>query len=87
MSEPIAIESILTEERVFPPPAEFAEKAHINSFAEYERLYAEAAADPQAFWARQAEDLHWFKKWDTILEWNEPFAKWFVGGKINISFN
>ena len=50
-------------------------------------MYAEAAADPQAFWAKQAEDLHWFKKWDTVLEWNEPFAKWFVGGKLNISYN
>ncbi len=46
-----------------------------------------AAADPEAFWAKQAEELHWFKKWDTVLEWNEPFAKWFVGGKINISYN
>ncbi len=87
MPEPVAIESILNEARVFPPPPHFAEMAHIKSFAEYERLYAEAAADPQAFWAQQAESLHWFKKWDTVLEWNEPFAKWFVGGKINISFN
>ncbi len=87
MPEPIAIESILNEERVFPPPREFAENAHIKSFDEYEQLYAEAAADPQAFWAKQAEDLEWFKKWDTVLEWNEPFAKWFIGGKINISHN
>ncbi len=87
MPEPIAIESILNEGRVFPPPPEFAENAHVKSFAEYERLYAEAAADPRAFWARQAEDLHWFKKWDTVLDWNEPFAKWFVGGKINVSYN
>ena len=61
--------------------------ASVKSFEEYERLYAEAAADPEAFWAKQAEDLHWFKKWDTVLEWNEPFAKWFVGGKLNISYN
>jgi acetyl-CoA synthetase len=87
MPEPIAIESILNEERVFPPPAEFSDKAHVKSFAEYEQIYAEAAADPEAFWARQAGELDWFKKWDTVLEWNEPFAKWFVGGKINISHN
>ena len=54
---------------------------------EYERMYAEAAADPAAFWAKQAEELHWFKKWDTVLEWNEPFAKWFVGGNLNVSYN
>ena len=73
--------------RLFPPPPEFAANAHIKSFEEYERLYAEAAADPEAFWAKQAESLDWFRKWDTVLEWNEPFAKWFVGGKINISYN
>src|SRR6187200_207501 len=82
-----AIESTLTENRVFPPPAEFAAAAHIKSFEEYEELFAEAAKNPEEFWARQAEELDWFKKWDTILEWNEPHAKWFVGGKINISYN
>jgi acetyl-CoA synthetase len=87
MSEPIAIESTLHETRVFPPPHEFAANAHIKSFEEYEALYAEAAADPAAFWAKQAEDLHWFRKWDTVLEWNEPHAKWFEGGKINIAYN
>ena len=87
MSDSTAIESVLQESRLFQPPAEFAAKANVKSFEEYERLYAEAAADPEAFWAKQAEDLHWFKKWDTVLEWNEPFAKWFVGGKLNISYN
>jgi acetyl-CoA synthetase len=81
------MESTLHETRVFPPPAEFAANAHIKSFEEYEALYAEAAADPAAFWAKQAEDLHWFRKWDTALEWNEPHAKWFAGGRINISYN
>ncbi|MEK7856644.1 MAG: AMP-binding protein, partial [Acidobacteriota bacterium] len=87
MSDNSAIESVLSEKRLFPPPAEFAANAHIKSFDEYERLYAEAKADPQAFWAKQAEELSWFRKWDTVLEWNEPFAKWFTGGKINISYN
>ena len=87
MSDQAAIESVLNEERVFPPPPEFSANAHVKSFEEYERLYDEAAEDVLAFWAKQAEALDWFKKWDEVLEWNEPFAKWFVGGKINISYN
>ncbi len=87
MSESVAIESMSNESRVFPPPAEFAANAHIKSFEDYERIYAEAAADPEGFWAKQAAELHWFKKWDSVLEWNSPHAKWFVGGKINISYN
>ncbi len=87
MSRPGSIESILNEHRLFPPPADFAAKAHIKSFEEYEQLYERAAADPAAFWAEQAEQLDWFRKWDTVLEWQEPFAKWFVGGKINIAHN
>jgi acetyl-CoA synthetase len=55
------IESILDEVRVFPPPAEFAASANVKSMDEYERIYAEAAADPEAFWAKQAEELHWFR--------------------------
>ncbi len=81
------IESTLNESRIFPPPAEFAENAHIKSFAEYEEIYANAAADTEGFWAGVAESLHWFRKWDTVLEWNEPHAKWFVGGKINAAYN
>ncbi len=54
----------------------------------YQKLYDEAAADPAAFWARLAdEELDWFEKWDTVLDWQPPFAKWFTGGKINISYN
>jgi acetyl-CoA synthetase len=87
MQDTTAIESILHESRMFQPPGEFAAKAHVKSFEEYERLYAEAAADPEAFWAKQAEEIHWFRKWDKVLEWNEPFAKWFVGGELNISYN
>jgi acetyl-CoA synthetase len=82
------IESFQHEERVFPPPAEFAAKAHIKSIAELEALRAEASADPEAFWARLAEgELHWFKKWDKVLQWDPPHAEWFIGGKINISYN
>ena len=88
MSSPSTnITSVLKETRSFPPPAEFASQAHIKSLAEYEKLSKRAADDPNGFWAEQAESLVWFKKWDTVLEWNEPFAKWFVGGKINASYN
>src|SRR5215212_4988315 len=81
------IESVLQEERVFPPPESFSEQAHIKSIAELDNLRAEADADPESFWARMAEELHWFKKWDTVLKWDAPHAEWFVGGKINLSYN
>lgn len=83
-----SIESILQEGRLFEPPADFAAQAQIKSLAEYEQLYDRAKADPEKFWAELAEqELHWFQKWDTVLDWQPPFAKWFVGGKINISYN
>lgn len=82
------IESILQENRLFAPPAEFSEKAKIKSLEEYKELYAQAKADPQKFWADlAATELHWFQGWDQILDWQPPFAKWFVNGKINISYN
>src|SRR2546423_577337 len=82
------IESLQAEGRSFDPPTEFAEKAHVTSMAELEALRAEASADPEKFWARFAEsELHWFKKWETVLTWEPPHAQWFVGGKINISDN
>jgi acetyl-CoA synthetase len=81
------IDSTLRENRVFPPPAEFAAKAHIKSLEEYEALYKKSIEDPEAFWSGAAEDLHWFKRWDKVLDWNLPWAKWFVGGKINLSYN
>ena len=81
------IDSTLRENRVFPPPAEFAAKAHIKSLEEYEALYKKSIEDPEAFWSGAAEDLHCFKRWDKVLDWNLPWAKWFVGGKINLSYN
>lgn len=87
MSQP-TIESILQEQRLFQPPADLAAQAEIKSAEEYEQLYAKAEADPQAFWAELAEkELDWFEKWDTVLDWQPPFAKWFVGGKLNITYN
>ncbi|MGF1587988.1 MAG: acetate--CoA ligase [Pleurocapsa sp.] len=82
------IESILQEKRVFNPPAEFAAQAAIKSMGEYRKLYALASQDPSGFWAKLAEkELHWFSKWGKTLDWQPPFAKWFVNGKINISYN
>jgi acetyl-CoA synthetase len=81
------IDSILHETRVFPPPPEFSKNAHIRSQEDYDKLCAQAAADPEAFWADIARQLHWFEPWDKVLEWNAPWAKWFLGGKINLSYN
>jgi acetyl-CoA synthetase len=82
------IESILQENRSFPPPADFAQQAQIKSLEAYEQLYARAKADPEKFWAELAEqELAWFQQWDQVLDWQPPFAKWFVNGKINISYN
>ena len=81
------IDSILQENRVFPPSAEFAASAHIKSLEDYERIYKESIEDPEKFWGSIAKELHWFKPWDKVLEWDAPWAKWFVGGKINLSYN
>ena len=80
-------DSVLRENRVFPQPEEFAAKAHIKSLEDYEELYARSVADPEGFWESAARDLHWFAPWTKVLEWNLPWAKWFVGGKINMSYN
>ncbi len=74
----------LLDQETFDPPEEFVEKALLSDAA----IYDEAAADPVGWWEKQAEDLHWFEKWDTALdESNPPFYKWFTGGKINASYN
>jgi len=82
------IESVLREDRKFEPPAKFASAAHVKSFADYEKLYAEAAKDPEAFWAGIAgSQLDWFEKWTRVLDWQPPFAQWFVGGQLNVAHN
>jgi acetyl-CoA synthetase len=83
----IDIESLLKEKRVFPPPESFSRSAHLKSLEEYRRLYDRSVKDPEGFWAEQAGALAWSRKWDRVLEWNPPFAKWFVGGTLNISEN
>ena len=78
------IDDLLAEDRVFPPSPEFQAKALVSD----RTLYDEAAADRLAFWARQArESLAWFEDFHTVLEWNLPFSKWFVGGKLNVAYN
>ncbi|TVQ20153.1 MAG: acetate--CoA ligase [Leptolyngbya sp. DLM2.Bin15] len=82
------IESVLQEKRVFYPSAEFSSQAQVKSLDEYQHLYDRAQADPQTFWAELAEqELHWFKPWHTVLDWQPPFAQWFVGGQTNVSYN
>ncbi|MDQ3692080.1 MAG: acetate--CoA ligase [Chloroflexota bacterium] len=79
----IAIEALLAEDRTFPPPPEFAARADIQSNEIYER----AAADLKGFWAEEAAKLEWFTPWETVLEWKPPYAKWFLGGELNVSVN
>jgi acetyl-CoA synthetase len=81
------IESVLHEERVFPPPPEFAAAARIASMEDYERLRREAEESPESFWARVAEEIHWFRRWDAVLKWEPPHAEWFLGGRTNVSYN
>ncbi|MDQ1358669.1 MAG: acetyl-CoA synthetase [Acidimicrobiaceae bacterium] len=76
------IEAYYLESRTFPPPDGFTDEALIGD----DGIYAQAE-DWQAFWAEQAKALDWYKPWDTVLEWDLPFAKWFVGGKLNVSYN
>jgi acetyl-CoA synthetase len=77
-----ALDALLHEKRRFEPPAELAAVANAQP-----QLYEEADADPLAFWERQAEELDWAEKWHTVLEWDAPFSKWFLGGKLNASVN
>jgi acetyl-CoA synthetase len=83
------ISSVLEETRVFPPPAAFSQAARIRSVQEYRRLYRRSIEDPEAFWAERAEELDWFRRWDRVLEEDFPNARhsWFLGGKLNVSYN
>ncbi|MGO1055659.1 acetate--CoA ligase [Crossiella sp. CA198] len=77
------LDNLLTESRTFPPSAEFAAKANAKP-----ALYEQAAADREAFWAEQAEQLHWHTPFTKVLDWTDaPFAKWFLGGKLNVAYN
>jgi acetyl-CoA synthetase len=79
--------SLQIETRVFPPPAEFQAKARISSMDEYKKLHAESINSPDTFWAREASELKWQAPWSKVLDWQPPFAKWFVDAKVNVSEN
>jgi acetyl-CoA synthetase len=88
MSHPGHLDHVLNEERLFPPPAEFTDKAVISSHQQYEELYRRAAEDPDRFWRDEAEQhLHWFEPFDQVCRWEPPHAEWFVGGNTNASYN
>ena len=86
-NETIDIESILREGRKFAPSTEFSRKAHVKSMADYEELYRRAETDPEGFWGECARELAWFKPFSKVLDWQYPFAKWFVGGELNACYN
>jgi acetyl-CoA synthetase len=79
----MTIEALLTEKRVFEPPPAFVERALVSDRSIYER----ADSDFEGFWAEQAERLDWFERWDRVLEWNPPWVKWFLGGRLNVAHN
>ncbi len=83
----VDIESILQEDRKFPPSAEFAQQAAVKSLDEYEMLYRRAEQDPEGFWSECARELAWFKPFTQVLDWQFPFAKWFLGGELNAAYN
>jgi acetyl-CoA synthetase len=75
------------KEPVHLPSKEFSSKARIPSMTAYKKLYKESIDQPAKFWAREAKELDWHKKWDKVLDWKPPFAKWFTGGKLNVCEN
>ena len=83
MTDAMRLDTLLDESRTFPPPESFRRAAHAAS----EDVYAEAARDPQAYWEKWAGELTWYRKWDRVLEWEPPQAKWFLGGRLNASVN
>ncbi len=78
-----AIAALLDEDRTYPPKVEFTKQANVQD----DSIYAQAEKDPEKFWAGVASELDWFTKWEKVLEWRPPDAKWFVGGKLNVSYN
>ncbi len=81
------IESHLEENRVYTPSEEFSQSARISSMSQYRKLYKESIDKPDVFWAREAAELQWQQPWSQVFDWKAPFAKWFVGGKLNVAEN
>src|SRR6185436_6558590 len=89
-SDDARIDSILREDRVFPPPADFAERiggAHVGSLDEYRRTYRRSLNDPEGFWGDVARELHWFRPWERVVDGGFPDARWFDGGTTNLCWN
>lgn len=87
MSSGNAIESVLQETRKFPPPVEFTAQAHISSEEQYQEMWQRAKDDPAGFWGEMAQNLDWFQPWQKVMEGTMPETQWFVGGKLNVSYN
>ncbi|NBD08532.1 acetate--CoA ligase [Corallococcus silvisoli] len=88
MADTQEIVSVLTESRVFPPPEDFSRRAHIRGMQDYQRLWDEAAKDPEKYWGDRArEELFWKQPFQTVLDWKPPHARWFVEGKTNLAYN
>ena len=81
------ITSVMDEKRVFQPNKEFTKNANIKSMAQYKKMYKESILNPEKFWGDVAGELHWFKYWTKVKQWNPPNAKWYLGGKTNLSYN
>jgi len=77
------IEDLLTEGRIIPPSKKFSKKANVND----DSVYKKATKDPEKFWEGFARELDWFEKWDKVSSWKPPHSKWFLGGKLNVSYN
>ncbi len=82
-----ALDQLAKETRSFPPSKTFSKAAHVGSMEAYEKMYEKSVSKPEKFWSKIASELHWFKPWKKELEWKLPNAKWFVGGKTNMSYN
>ena len=78
----------MSNEHIFAPPAAFAAQANVSGMDAYQALYQRAEEEPEEFWGQLArEELSWFQPFDSVLDWQPPFAKWFAGGEINASYN
>ena len=87
MAQATNIESVMQEKRKFPPPPAFAAQANLKSWHDYETRHRRSIEDPDGFWGEVAADFHFFRKWDRVLQWDLPDAKWFVGGQTNVAYN
>ncbi len=85
--ETSSITSLSREKRIFKPKEPFSRRAQIKSLSQYKKMYEQSVKTPEKFWAKVAEELYWFRRWKKVLEWKNPHSKWFVNGKINLSYN